>query len=176
MRAVEEDLDELMDDASPAHDQENLGAVLPCSTPKRPRWDAPRDLPLGLERRDFYALQSTPGNAAAPRIPRTVPTPQPYPAGVNGDSEAEVHNGDHQDWDGEDDQALIALVLDKLRLSRSDWAECARILGTGGADSGRRLGQRWKHLVDDGKVGLRLGRGAIRPGRKRRGDVRELWQ
>ena len=176
-RPSDPDGDETMADISPAHDQENRDAA---ATPKRPRWAAPPELPLGLARRDFYALQATPGNAAVPRVPPPPPPPPQRPAG-NDDEAASGGEGAARDcgpseaWDDDDDAALVALVLERLRLSRGEWAACARVLGGADADAGRRLGRRWQALVDEGKVGLRSGRRVIRPGRKRRGDVREVW-
>lgn len=52
-------------------------------------------------------------------------------------------------WSTEEDQHLIKLVLDKIKLSQRDWDECARQMGRAGA------GDRWKSLVGEGRVGLR---------------------
>ena len=73
------------------------------------------------------------------------------------------------DWDSEDDSVLVDLVLDKLRLSKRDWEECARVLGTDGGS----LGRRWKEMVGDGEVGLRFRRGRKGVGRR---DVRGVWE
>lgn len=59
----------------------------------------------------------------------------------------------------------MALILNKLRLRQSDWAECARKLGKE-KDS---IGKRWAHLLGDGEVGLRRG-----SGEQRRGNVRRM--
>lgn len=73
------------------------------------------------------------------------------------------------DWSEEDDRQLVELVLDKLRLSRRAWDECARQLG---ADQ-RSLSMRWRFLLDEGQVGLRLRRSA---GCRVRGKVQGLWE
>ena len=69
-------------------------------------------------------------------------------------------------WDTEDDRKLVDLVLEKLKLSKKEWNECARVLGT----DEKSLGKRWKVLIDEGQVGLKFRRG----GRKNRGDVRDV--
>ena len=69
-------------------------------------------------------------------------------------------------WTPLDDAQLVHLVLEKLKLSRRDWNECARVLGAEG--EGGSLGKRFKYLVEEGKVGLKMkGMG--------RGDVREIF-
>ncbi|OJD09596.1 hypothetical protein ACJ73_10200, partial [Blastomyces percursus] len=57
------------------------------------------------------------------------------------------------DWTSEDDKRLVELVLEKLKLSRRDWNECARRMGKD-HDS---VGRRWRALVGEGNVGLRRG-------------------
>jgi hypothetical protein len=57
-------------------------------------------------------------------------------------------------WTPADDSALIALVLQKLRLSRGDWAGCAKGLGLKGDRGARDAGRRWRLLVEGGRVGL----------------------
>jgi len=120
------------------------------STPKRMRF-APEAMPFGLERRDFERLheqhQYCSGNALGIEVP----------AGAQqGRAEEE-----QAEWTSEDDRLLVELVLEKLKLSRSDWQDCARSLGRDGASVGRR----WKSLVGGGEVGLRgrakRGRGRI---------------
>ncbi|KAI9894464.1 MAG: hypothetical protein M1814_003222 [Vezdaea aestivalis] len=105
------------------------------STPKRPRI-APEVLPMGLERSDFEALdQATPSrqNEQSPTL--------------------------DEDWSTEEDRVLVEMVLEKLKLSKTDWSECARSLGK---DRGS-IGKRWKDLVGEGSVGLKKKGLARRP-------------
>lgn len=176
-------------------DQENVhapksdGYEAP-STPKRQRI-APPSIPLGLERKDFYALQPVPqrGHSRptlttttsanpttftphdpsftftnAPSTPPAIHTDAPSPTLTT--SPKENHGPD--EWTADDDIALVELVLDKLRFSRREWDEVATVLGTDGAS----IGRRWKELVGDGQVGLRFRSGR---GRRVRGDVRGLF-
>lgn len=46
-------------------------------------------------------------------------------------------------WTDDDDRQLVEMVLGKLRLTKSDWEECARTLGK---DS-RSVGKRWENLL-----------------------------
>ena len=170
--------DAVMSDAGPGCDQENLPAA-GCATPKRPKWDAPPNMPLGLERRDFFALQATEGNAPpALRVPPAPTAVAVFPDTRSGNDEDPNDGGadeseDVVDWEDEDDRALVALVLDRLQLSRADWGACASTLGVGSGD-GTELEKRWRRLVEGGRVGLKLGRGAERARGRR--DVREVWR
>ncbi|MCJ1388319.1 hypothetical protein MMC18_001165 [Xylographa bjoerkii] len=155
-------------------DQENsyAGRRDGYSTPKRQRL-APPCIPLGLERRDFFALQPTPlPNFSKPQFNFYQPNEDlspPLQAGEEGCvSTSDANIGE---WDSEDDSVLVDLVLEKLRLSKRDWEECARVLGTDGGS----LGRRWKALVGDGEVGLKFRRGRGRNG-SGRGDVRGVWE
>ncbi|KAL2393244.1 hypothetical protein ABEF93_001783 [Exophiala dermatitidis] len=60
-----------------------------------------------------------------------------------------------EEWTLEDDRMLVETVLEKLKLTKRDWNDCARRLGRD-KDS---LGRRWSLLVDRGNVGLRRGSG-----------------
>lgn len=100
------------------------------STPKRARL-APPELPRGIKRADFEGLES--GKQIA---------------------SIDENMADDEDWSAEDDRLLVELVLEKLKLTKNDWNECARKLGKDGGS----LGKRWKELVGDGHVGLRRGR------------------
>ena len=118
------------------------------TTPKRARI-APDALPLGLERADFHALHA---------------------GGVPDDS-SRAHSGtgveregDGAEWSVEDDRMLVELVLEKLRLSREEWQDCARTLGKDRAS----LGRRWKSLVVHGDVGFKAGRA--------RGKIHGTWR
>ncbi|KAI1965965.1 hypothetical protein LOZ58_000866 [Ophidiomyces ophidiicola] len=62
------------------------------------------------------------------------------------------------DWTSEDDGRLVDLVLEKLKLSKRDWNDCARKMGKD-HDS---VGRRWKALVGEGNVGLRRGKRMVR--------------
>lgn len=59
-------------------------------------------------------------------------------------------------WTLDDDRILVEAVLEKLQLSKRAWNDCARRLGKD-KDS---IGRRWKLLVDEGEVGLRIRRGS----------------
>jgi hypothetical protein len=56
-------------------------------------------------------------------------------------------------WSTEEDRILVELVLEKLKLTKSDWQDCARSLGK---DRGS-VGRRWKTLMVNGDVGLKRG-------------------
>jgi hypothetical protein len=62
------------------------------------------------------------------------------------------------EWTSDDDRRLVELVLEKLKLSKRDWNECARKMGKDN-DS---VGRRWKALVGEGNVGLRRGKRMVR--------------
>ncbi|MCJ1434079.1 hypothetical protein MMC27_003445 [Xylographa pallens] len=155
-----------------AEDQENTyaGSRDGYSTPKRQRL-APLSIPLGLERRDFFALQPTPlPNFSKPQYNHYQSNQDLSPPLQNDDEVCESNSeANIGEWDSEDDSVLVDLVLDKLRLSKRDWEECARVLGTDGGS----LGRRWKELVGDGEVGLRFRRGRKGVGRR---DVRGVWE
>ncbi|MCJ1412592.1 hypothetical protein MMC19_006689 [Ptychographa xylographoides] len=176
---------------SPDGDQENLRARddEAYATPKRLR-RAPPSIPLGLNRRDFYALQATPlpnstttsscsSSSASAYLRHDTVNNMYSPPLLQGEDPSSSPRRHPSDWDAEDDHALVELVLDKLRLSRREWDECARVLGTDGAS----LGKRWKVLVGEGEVGLKVRRGmgmGMGMGRRsrepERGDVRAvLW-
>ncbi|EGD92471.1 hypothetical protein TESG_00046 [Trichophyton tonsurans CBS 112818] len=70
------------------------------------------------------------------------------------------------EWTTEDDGRLVELVLEKLKLSKRDWNDCARRMGKN-HDS---VGRRWKALVGEGNVGLRRGRRMVR------GRIDESWR
>lgn len=110
------------------------------STPKRARI-APEVLPLGLERSDFHNVyrDASDGGVAA---------------GLDFEFEA-----DAQDWTAEDDRVLVELVLEKLKLSKSEWQECARNLGKDRHD----ITRRWKSLMMKDEVGLKTRSNNRRP-------------
>ncbi|KAI8217961.1 hypothetical protein K4K57_007516 [Colletotrichum sp. SAR 10_99] len=102
------------------------------STPKRARI-APEVVPLGLERSDFHTLHLLNGE-------------EPTSEGSNVEVEA-----DGEPWSAEDDRILVELVLEKLKLSKSEWQDCARSLGK----DRNCLSRRWKSLMVQGEVGLK---------------------
>jgi hypothetical protein len=116
-------------------------------TPKRVR-GVPELMPLGLVRGDFERLhdahqyRSEMGEADALGI---VGGP------VEGAEEVGNGQGDEGEWTDEEDRVLVELVLQKLRLSRREWMDCARMVGR---DRGS-VGRRWRSLVGGGEVGLK---------------------
>ncbi|KAK2591870.1 hypothetical protein QQS21_010449 [Conoideocrella luteorostrata] len=104
------------------------------STPKRARI-APEQLPLGLERSDFHDIHCL---AEGGRESST--------KGENVEVEA-----DGAEWSAEDDRILVELVLEKLKLSKSEWQDCARNLGK----DRHSVNRRWKSLIMKGEVGLK---------------------
>ncbi|CAJ2513839.1 Uu.00g019580.m01.CDS01 [Anthostomella pinea] len=114
------------------------------STPKRARI-APEIIPLGLDRTDFHDLNA--GNE------------EDNKEGTEIETEADGEN-----WSKEDDRILVELVLEKLKLTKSDWQECARNLGKDRAS----IGRRWKSLMVNGDVGLKT--------RSRRSKIHSTWR
>ena len=115
-------------------------------TPKRARI-APEVLPLGLDRADFHTLHAD---------------------GVPDDSKAEGTDvqaeADGELWSTEEDRMLVELVLEKLKLSKSDWQDCARSLGK----DRNSLSRRWKSLMLQGDVGLKRS--------SRRSKIHSTWR
>ncbi|KAK1837314.1 hypothetical protein QBC39DRAFT_377587 [Podospora conica] len=105
------------------------------TTPKRARV-APEVIPLGLERSDYHELHRD---------------------GVFGEEERRaegtgvVVEADGEPWSTEEDRILVELVLEKLKLSKEEWQDCARSLGKDRSSVGRR----WKSLMIAGDVGLK---------------------
>lgn len=105
------------------------------TTPKRARV-APEVIPLGLERADFHELHRD---------------------GVFGEEDRRaqgtdvVVEADGEPWSTEEDRILVELVLEKLKLTKSEWQDCARSLGKDRSSVGRR----WKSLMIAGDVGLK---------------------
>jgi hypothetical protein len=69
-----------------------------------------------------------------------------------------------EEWSTEEDRLLVELVLEKLKLTKSDWQDCARSLGK---DRGS-VGRRWKSLMGGGEVGLKS--------RSRRAKIHGTWR
>lgn len=116
------------------------------STPKRARI-APEVIPLGLERADYHNLHAPSGK-------------ENMIEGTEVETEA-----DGELWSKEDDRILVELVLEKLKLSKTDWQDCARSLGK---DRGS-IGRRWRSLMINGDVGLKSSR-------NRRGKIHGTWR
>jgi hypothetical protein len=135
------------------------------STPKRMRV-APEVLPLGLDRADFQSLQrlSQRGGSAEPQTSETESESE-----TKDSDDAETKGEGEDEWSTEEDRILVELVLEKLKLTRSDWQDCARSLGK---DRGS-VGRRWKSLMGAGDVGLKGGGGRAR---LRRGKIHSTWR
>lgn len=112
-------------------------------TPKRSRI-APEVLPLGLERTDYHLLHTRDRALQTSNSSNNIPTT---------DGTDVVLENDGEPWSTEEDRMLVELVLEKLKLSKSDWQDCARSLGK---DRGS-VGRRWKSLMLNGDVGLNKG-------------------
>ena len=123
------------------------------STPKRARI-APEVLPLGLERSDFHTLQDSSNTSEAGK-----------PEGTEVEVEA-----DGEEWSKEDDQVLVELVLEKLKLSKSDWEEIGKSFSNLGNRRDRlSCGRRWKTLMANSDVGLKSTR-------SRRAKIHGTWR
>lgn len=138
------DDDEMSREDANEEDSDEETQIPGPSTPKRMRL-APEVLPLGLERADFHDLK------LQEMEHKKVEVDDGEKTDVNGEDE----------WSTEEDRILVELVLEKLRLTKSDWQDCARSLGKGRGDVGRR----WKSLMANGEVGL-----------KRRGRIHGTWR
>ena len=133
-------------------DEEFDDEMLP-STPKRARI-APEVLPLGLERSDFHTLQDSSNTSEA---------------GNTDGTEVEVE-ADGEEWSKEDDQVLVELVLEKLKLSKSDWEEIGKSFSNlGGRRDRASCGRRWKTLMANSDVGLKSTR-------SRRAKLHGTWR
>lgn len=119
-------------------------------TPKR-QCLAPPVLPLGLERGDFHSLHAQ-------------PSPQPNNNILESIEGKDKLQEQSDFWSTEEDRLLVELVLEKLKLSKSDWQDCARSLGK---DRGS-VGRRWKSLMGGGEVGLK--------NRPRRAKLHSTWR
>ncbi|KAI5926115.1 hypothetical protein F4810DRAFT_655354 [Camillea tinctor] len=143
----DDDIDSDLEIGSSSKDRECESREAMCrpSTPKRARI-APEVMPLGLERSDFHNLH----------------TDEPVEKEAEG-TEVEVE-ADGENWSLEDDRILVELVLEKLKLSKEEWQDCARSLGK----DRNSLGRRWKSLVNGGNVGLKS--------RSRRSKIHSTWR
>lgn len=130
-RRVEEDERE-EDESEVDNSVEAEGGQEGPQTPKTGRI-APEVMPLGLARGDYHDLHLR----------------EREPAQGLGIS---AHDDETDDeWTAEDDRILVELVLEKLKLSKSDWQDCARSLGR----DRHGVGRRWKSLMASGEIGLK---------------------
>lgn len=121
----------------------------PIRTPKRRR-KIPLSMPLGLSADDFRALETP----VEEEEELSMPGLSPHLSHSDHDSAyGSSPSIDESEWTETDDQILVETVLEKLKLSKHDWNDCARKLGKD-RDS---LGRRWSLLVGEGNVGLRRG-------------------
>lgn len=139
-------------------------------TPKRRR-RVPLAMPLGLSADDFRALETpleeSPTDQEDLNMPAVISPPRNLgSSAVDGDGDGDGDSAygsspsiDDAGWSIDDDRVLVEMVLEKLRLSKRDWNDCARRLGKD-KDS---LGRRWSLLVGEGNVGLRRGGRTCRP-------------
>jgi hypothetical protein len=155
---VDDELSRETAEAEIEQEEEEQGDVtsLP-STPKRRRL-APEILPLGLERSDFHTLHLQSVTSSQKNILPSVNNP-----------DSQLQPGDERDgeWTTEEDRLLVELVLEKLKLTKSDWQDCARSLGK---DRGS-VGKRWKSLMGNGDVGLKS-----RSSSNRRAKIHGTWR
>lgn len=100
-------------------------------TPRRGRI-APEVMPLGLARGDYHDLHLQDQESA-------------QGLGIS------AHDESDDEWTAEDDRILVELVLEKMKLSKLDWQDCARSLGR----DRHGVGRRWKSLMASGEVGLK---------------------
>ncbi|KAI1476385.1 hypothetical protein F4774DRAFT_393484 [Daldinia eschscholtzii] len=135
-----------------SQDNEGEASARP-STPKRARL-APEVIPLGLGRRDFHNLHSSSSSSSSTREEKS----------MTEGTEVEVE-ADGERWSKEDDRILVELVLEKLKLSKTDWQDCARSLGKDRSS----IGRRWRSLMINGDVGLKSSR-------SRRNKLHSTWR
>lgn len=146
------------------------------STPKRQR-RAPFEIPLGLDLSDFKSLEPPSDSSLTFSLPlrqteslldddSQQPNCDSTTSGPNEIDNPPSPFDSSSEWTSEDDGRLVELVLDKLRLSKRDWNDCARKMGKDN-DS---VGRRWKALVGEGNVGLRRGRRMVRS------RIHESWR
>jgi hypothetical protein len=117
---------------------------------------------------DFEALDEVTAKPKNPIHHRITPQPDDHCQQIILPSIEIADEDERCDWTAEDDQKLVEIVLEKLKLSKRDWEECARRIGKDN-DS---VGKRWRALVGEGNVGLRRGRGLPFV----RGRLDECWQ
>jgi len=117
-------------------------------------------LPLGLERSDFHSLHLQ--NIESATANGGGDGEMPVLDSVENDNASNKEDG--EEWTTEEDRLLVELVLEKLRLTKSEWHDCARSLGK---DRGS-VGKRWRSLMANGDVGLKS--------RGRRARLHHTWR
>jgi hypothetical protein len=141
------------------------------ATPKRRR-HLPYHMPLGLGIADFEALDEYTSNSpmCIPQQQQQQQLPQQIQIDADPQQESlpqivlpsiEVEDTDKADWTAEEDEKLVDTVLEKFKLSKRDWDECARRIGKDNAS----VGKRWQALLGEGNIGLRRGSGPFVRGR-----------
>jgi hypothetical protein len=106
-------------------------------------------MPLGLSADDFRALETP-----AEEVELDMPTASPHARHSDEDSAyGSSPSPDDGEWTDADDRVLVETVLEKLKLSKREWNDCAKILGK----DRDNLERRWSLLVGEGNVGLRRG-------------------
>jgi len=144
-RAVDDDMrrEDVCDTSSESEEEERKEMMDQPSTPKRMRL-APENIPLGLERSDYHDLHVKEMEQKT------------------GERIEDTTEG-NEEWTTEDDRILVELVLEKLKLTKSDWQDCARSLGK----DKQSVGRRWKSLMGAGEVGLK---------NRKRGKIHATWR
>ncbi|KAK6373805.1 hypothetical protein LTS17_007774 [Exophiala oligosperma] len=120
----------------------------PVRTPKRRR-KVPLYMPMGLSAEDFHALETPPEETVEPDL--DMPIISPFASNNISDRDSAYGSSpsiDDPDWTIDDDRMLVETVLEKLKLSKRDWNECARKLGKD-KDS---LGRRWSLLLQRARL------------------------
>ncbi|KAI1168428.1 hypothetical protein F5B18DRAFT_279430 [Nemania serpens] len=142
----DDDIDSELDISGTDVDEpEDTRLAIPApTTPKRARI-APANLPRGLERSDFHDLH------------------EPAEEEVKKEGTGVEEEVDGERWSLEDDRVLVELICEKLKLSKSEWQECARRVGK--SENGAE--RRWKTLIRNGEIGVKS--------RARRGKVHGTW-
>lgn len=155
----DDDIDSDLDIAAGAEEGESSSGP---RTPKRARI-APEIMPLGLDRSDFHNLQLDSAEEDDSEDPTS--TRRRSTGDMNCDDNREVEvEMDGEEWSTEEDRILVELVLEKLKLTKSDWQQCARSLGK----DRMSIGRRWKSLMVSGDVGLKS--------RSRRSKIHGTWR
>lgn len=130
------------------------------------------DMPLGLSAADFQSLEAEEETGPEPQEDHEGDLNMPELSDdclSDAESDDDVDSGygassgpspslptlDDPSWTFDDDRILVETVLEKLQISKRAWNDCARRLGKD-KDS---IGRRWKLLIDEGEVGLKIRRG-----------------
>lgn len=144
-------------------DDDGFSCRVRVQTPKRPRLSAVPTVGTGnmatqsmkFNRRSRQLRNDTSINTATPErvAPTTSLTPNALQLSLIPSSpQDEVSQMDitpttqvdsTRDWSNAEDRLLVEMVLQKMRLSPRDWADCARSLGR----DPRTVGNRWEMIV-----------------------------